>query len=294
MERREIEKHLPDGRRLFIEVAGPEESPLVIFQTGTPGSRHLYEAHVEACLERGLRLACYSRPGYGGSDRRPGRSPADCALDTAIVADALGAESFYAVGYSSGGDYALACAALLSARVISVAACASGAPRSTRGKEWMVGTGKGNLAEFAALAAGPPALERFLRKAVAEMQQIKTREHLLAGYEGFLCEADRECLQGRLLRFQLESLELIVRDSIWGWFDDDKAMWNEWGFDLTQIDVPLSIWHGGEDKVVPMAEGECLARLLPAANFHLLSGHGHFSLFATQFGSILDELLAPR
>jgi hypothetical protein len=32
--------------------------------------------------------------------------------------------------------------------------------------------------------------------------------------------------------------------SYYGWFDDDMAFINDWGFDLSAITVPVSLWQG--------------------------------------------------
>jgi pimeloyl-ACP methyl ester carboxylesterase len=65
------------------------------------------------------------RPGYGFSDRKPGRRVVDWPDDVRQVADRLGLERFSVYGYSGGGPHALACAARLGDRVAAVAAVSS-------------------------------------------------------------------------------------------------------------------------------------------------------------------------
>ena len=77
----------------------PDGVPLVAHH-GTPGSRLLYRRWVEDAAERGIRLIGYDRPGYGGSDRDPGRSVADAAADVAAIADALGLDRILTHGRS--------------------------------------------------------------------------------------------------------------------------------------------------------------------------------------------------
>src|SRR5262249_44218842 len=148
-----------DGRALEVQSAGPPEGPAVLFQVGTPAAGILYPPLVELGSERGLRHIAYSRPGYGGSERRRGRTVADCSADVAAVADAFGIERFYTVGWSGGGPHALACAALLGERTIAAATLAGVAPRTAAGLDWTEGMGEENLAEFAATEAGAQALE---------------------------------------------------------------------------------------------------------------------------------------
>lgn len=290
--RRELVVRAADGRRLCAELSGPAEGALVVFHMGTPGSRRLWEKHVEEGARRGLRHVCCSRPGYEGSDRRPGRSFADCAADTAAVADELGVEEFYVVGGSTGGDYALACAALLPQRVISAAALAGFAPRLAAGLDWTAGMDDLNLQEFEALRAGEEALRRYIEASVEGYGRIRSAAHLVSEMQGALCEPDRDVLAGSFLDFQLRGCRRVAQNGVWGWFDDDHAIWGEWGFDPARIEVPVSIWHGGQDRFVPPAHGEWLGANVPAARLHLLPDEGHLSLWARHYGAVLDELIA--
>lgn len=280
-----------DGRCIYARLAGPEDGETLFFHTGTPGSRHLWEEHVSEGAKRGLRHICCSRPGYEGSDRQQGRRFADCVADISVVADALGVDRFYVVGVSVGANFALACAALLPEQVISAAAMAAFAPRAAAGLSWRAGMSEQNLREFAALEAGPARLEQYITRQIAEYGSITTAKQLAAGMEGFFSEPDAEVSTGSFLEFQLEDCLRLGRDGIWGWYDDDWAIWEDWGFDLAQIEVPVSIWHGGKDKFIPLAHGEWLAANVPGARAHLLPDEGHMSLWVRHYGAVLDELL---
>lgn len=292
MRRRELEVRTGDGRRLIAREAGPADGALLLFHTGTPGSRLLFDRHLREGAERGLRHVTYSRPGYHGSDRLPGRSIADCAADCAAIADALGDDSFYVAGGSGGGGHAIACAALLPERVIAAASIATLGPRQGEGLDWLDGTGQSNVEEFAALEAGEDELARFLERAYREMGSIDSASQLREGFGDLLCEPDRECLTGAFLEFQVIACREAARDGIWGWLDDDLAMWKEWGFDLDRVDVPLAIWQGAEDAIVPAQNGQWLADRIPGAKLRLLPGEGHLSLLTRYYGAILDELIA--
>ena len=74
-----------------------------------------------------------------------------------------------------------------------------------------------------------------------------------------------------------------------GWLDDDLAFVKPWGFDLTEITVPVSIWQGAHDGMVPFAHGKWLAAHVPGARAHLYDGEGHISL-VQQLPRILDDL----
>ncbi len=85
-----------------------------------------------------------------------------------------------------------------------------------------------------------------------------------------------------------DGLPLIVHH---GTPDAAAHFGHEWGFDLSDIRAPLSLWHGAQDRFVPIAHGEWLADHL-TADAHLRPDHGHLSLVVTAYGEILDALLA--
>jgi pimeloyl-ACP methyl ester carboxylesterase len=263
----------PDGRRLAVEVAGPEDGDVVVYHTGTPGAGSLYTPLLEAGAERGLRHVSYARPGYGGSDRQPGRTIADCAHDVAAIADALGVERFYTTGHSGGGPHALACAAMLPDRVSSAATTAGVAPFDAEGLDWLAGMGQENLDEFAAQEAGDSQLQAFLERSAEEFGSL-SGDQVIAALGDLISEA--------------------LRNGIWGWFDDDKATVADWGFDLAGIEAPVTIWQGEEDRMVPFAHGKWLADHVSGAKARLLAGEGHLSLEVGSYGAVLDDLVASR
>ncbi len=281
-----------DGRVLEGIVGGPADGRLVIGHHGTPGSAaEIWPPHLEAARERGLRLAIYSRPGYAGSERDPDRTVASCTADTALVADALGAERFLTFGGSGGGAHALACAALLPQRVLAVAAIAGVAPADADGLDWLEGMGQENIDEFNAMNAGPKELEAFIDRWAGELRQI-TGERVRESLGELVSPPDAAVLTGEYAEFSAAGIRASLSTGIWGWFDDDLELTRDWGFDLASIGVPASVWQGRQDRFVPPAHGEWLAARVPGAKAYLLDDHGHLSLSLAHFGAILDELVA--
>ena len=282
-----------DGRTLQAVVAGPADGELVLMHHGTPGSAtRIYPPYLELAEARGLRLAGYSRPGYGDSERHPGRTVADCAADSAAVADALGADRFMTVGGSGGGPHALACAALLPDRVTAAATIAGAAPTDGDGLDWLEGMAEENLEEFAAARAGDDQLEGFIDRFAGELREVKG-DQILESLGSLVSPPDAAVLTGEYAEFAAGSMRESVRTGIWGWFDDDIALLGDWGFDLAAIRAPVSIWQGRQDRFVPASHGEWLAANVGGARGHLLEEHGHLSLALAHFGAILDELQKP-
>ena len=278
-----------DGRELEVALAGPPDGRALFSHHGTPGAAEMLDPHVEAGAARNLRHITYSRPGYGRSSRLPGRTIAGCAADVAAIADALGCEHFYSVGSSGGAPHSIACAALLPDRVIAAAAIASPAPRDADGLDWTAGMGQENVAELAAAAGSDRDFERYLEREAQAMLGASADE--VVGHLGDLVpEVDRHAVAGALGEFIVRELAHSLSTGIWGWFDDDRALFGDWGFDLEAIRAPLSLWHGGEDRFVPSAHGKWLAARVGVEN-RLLPDRGHLSVSDVAYGEVLDALL---
>jgi pimeloyl-ACP methyl ester carboxylesterase len=280
-----------DGRRLDVELAGPEDGRPLVFHTGTPGAGEVFAPLVQAGSERGVRHIAYSRPGYGQSDRSAGRTVADCVADVAAITDELDIERFFTIGWSGGGPHALACAALLPERTIAAATLASVAPRDADGLDWLSGMGDENLAEFAAAEAGQEQLQAYLEQEAAAMASASGAE-LHAALGDLLSDVDRSVLSGDFADYLVTSMRTGLAHGPWGWFDDDVALMLHWGFELDAIVPPVTIWQGESDRFVPFAHGEWLAGHVAGARPQLLADHGHLSIVIGCYGRVLDDLIA--
>ncbi|CUR55019.1 Alpha/beta hydrolase fold protein [metagenome] len=283
---------LSDGRRLDVMVSGEAHHLPLLFHHGTPGSRHQFELVRREAHEHDLRLVTWSRPGYGASERSPGRSVADAAADAEAVLDLIGADSCLTAGWSGGGGgpHALACGALLPERVRAVLCIAGVAPYDADGLEWLAGMGEDNLEEFGAALEGEAALRPWLGAARSELAQING-DQISASMSSLLPPVDVAALTGDFAADLATSIREAVSAGVDGWLDDDLAFTRSWGFDLDDLVVPTSIWQGSEDLMVPFAHGAWLAARLPHATRHLEQGEGHVSITAGAFGRMLDELV---
>ena len=280
-----------DGAVIDLLVAGPERGVPVLVHHGTPGARLDFRVFIEAVAERGHRYVSYSRPGYGGSTRRKARSVADCVREVSVVLDDLGAQRFYSFGWSGGGPHALACAAQLGERVIAVATLAGVAPYGVGHLDWMNGMGPENIEEFGAALAGPEAIERWLAQQLPALQTISGAD-MTAALGGLLSSVDQQALTGELGELVAANFREGLRHGLAGWMDDDLAFTRDWGFQLSSIAVPVAVWQGAEDRMVPFAHGQWLAQHIPTARPRLEPAEGHISLAVRYFGRILDDLLS--
>jgi pimeloyl-ACP methyl ester carboxylesterase len=230
-----------DGRQLAVRVSGNPTGHPVVYLHGTPGSRVGPLPLMRVLYELGVRLISFDRPGYGGSDRRPGRRVADVAQDVEAIADQLGLDPFAVVGRSGGGPHALACAALLPGRVTRAGALVSLAPWEAEGLDWFAGMSESNVREFTAARSEPELLTTTLAQVAGRVQADPTSLVPTLGPE--MPEADRR----------------VVAD------DDNLAFCMPWGFEVSDIHVPVLLWHGENDVFSPAAHTRWLAERIPGA-----------------------------
>ena len=281
---------LPDGRRLDLRVSGPADGFPLVFHHGTPGAATPVRALERAAHERGLRLVTTSRPGYGDSSRQPGRVVVDVVADTAAVLAAIGTERCLIAGWSGGGPHALACGARLGAAA-AVLVIAGVAPHEAEGLDWMAGMGEENIVEFSAAVHGEQELRSYL---LQEREQLKdiTAADVSSSLETLLPDVNRAVLTGEFAEDMAASFREAVRVGAEGWLDDDLAFASPWGFGLEEISVPVMVWQGSADLMVPFSHGQWLASHLPAASAHLQQGEGHLSVGLGAIDRMFDELVA--
>jgi pimeloyl-ACP methyl ester carboxylesterase len=281
---------LADGRRLEAWANDGTSSTAVLLHVGTPCAGIAFDSMVAAAVRRGCRFVTYSRPGYAGSTRQPDRSVADCAADVAALARALGLDRLYVVGWSGGGPHALACAALLPELVESAATLAGVAPWGAPGLDWLDGMAEENRAEFGAAHESDEALQRFLEPYAKEHGRL-TASTIVEMLGGLLTDVDRGALTSTIAEYLASLFREALSSGIWGWHDDDLAFTRDWGFSLEDIGVPVTVWQGRQDAMVPYAHGAWLATHVAGARGMLLEEEGHVSL-VLRFGDVVDDLLA--
>lgn len=280
---------LGDDRLLGYARYGASDADATLFYFhGLPGSR--VEARLLDGPARlaGVRVIAVDRPGYGLSTPCPDRTWTDWASDVATLADALGAARFDILGVSGGGPYALTCAHALAPRVRRVAlVCSLGPvfrPDQLRAMHWRF-----RLAMD--LAHRSPALLKLFYVTPVRLFAPHGAEHMLEMLGRFLGGADREVLhEPATLRWLADNLRESLRQSGAGALEDAALQIRPWPFELSDIRVPVTVWHGDADRVVPLAHGLFIHAGLPLAEMHVVPGEGHFSLPIRYGGQVLAEL----
>ena len=278
------------GRALCLELAGEPDGKPIVVEPGEPMSRRLYGPWIADAEQKGIRLIGIDRPGYGGSSAHPGYTVASHAEDVRAVAEALGYERIGVWGISGGGPYALGCAALLPEVTVAAAAVASIAPYGVDGFDFFAGMGESNVEGFQLFFSDPVASRLDLAEGAAEIL-ASTPEQFAADLESLLSPADAAVLTGDLLRWLTETHQVALSAGDQGWWDDGAAKLTSWGFDLGDIAVPVKIWHGLQDRFVPVQHGQWLAASVPGAAADISERDGHLTMIG-RIGEVHDWLLS--
>jgi pimeloyl-ACP methyl ester carboxylesterase len=183
----------------------------------------------------------------------------------------------------------LACAALLPDRCLAAASIAGVAPRDVEDLDWLAGMGPENIEECTLAVRGEPALTPFLEAQAVGMRTVNGTD-LVAALGGLLPAIDKQVLTGEVADMISAECRRAFESGIAGWRDDDLAFSRDWGIDLGAIRVPVSVWQGGQDLMVPFAHGEWLAAHIAGASAHLFADHGHISLAIAHVPAVFADL----
>ncbi|HKR59981.1 MAG TPA: alpha/beta hydrolase [Pyrinomonadaceae bacterium] len=277
---------LSDGRKLAYAEFGQRDGHPVFYFHGSPSSR-LEPLLIgdEAWNRLGLRIIAPDRPGIGGSDFQSNRGFSHWPKDVAELADALGLENFAVLGNSGGGAYVAVCAAKIPERITAAVIVSGGWQMNLR-------EAKDNMPFvnrlFLILAHRAPPLSRLMLKAMGGAS-VNDREKELAKLKARVPAADYAAFAepGRI-----EALHEMMRECIRGgtkgpaW--DLRVYMREFDFKLSEIRMPLTLFHGEQDVNAPIALVRRMMAELPTARLITYEHDAHFSTLCNH----LDEFTA--
>jgi pimeloyl-ACP methyl ester carboxylesterase len=77
----------------------------------------------------------------------------------------------------------------------------------------------------------------------------------------------------------IEDLREALRNGTGGYVKDIELLAKPWGFALEDIDVPVHLWHGDADPVIPIRHSRYLAAHISASELHVCQNEGHLLLW---------------
>ncbi|MBI5954888.1 MAG: alpha/beta hydrolase [Chloroflexi bacterium] len=277
---------LADGRSLgYAEYGDPQGKPILYFH-GCPGSRldNNRPSLDESAARHHVRIIAPDRPGIGLSDFTPYTIVSWTDIVTEF-ADKLGLGRFAVLGISSGGKYAAACAWKIPQRLTAAVIMSGNCPYDLPGAKEILS--KQDRQMYMLADKVPWLLRLMFRKYARDMLKDPTiilsyfnesesdkmtvaRPDVKQAFEHMPVEAFRQGVRGVALDLMLEA--------------------RPWGFALQEISMPVHVWHGEQDRIVPVEQGRIQAKAIPNANARYFPNEGH-TLGVNQLEELLDTLV---
>jgi pimeloyl-ACP methyl ester carboxylesterase len=277
---------LSDGRRLSYSATGPRDGTPILYLHGAIGSAPQRDPQLEAAITRfRIRYLMVDRPGFGGSDPKPGRRVGDFAGDLEELADKLRLSRLAVIGVSAGAPYALATARAMADRVAAVASVSTIPPGFSAGGSWR--TAPHYRLALMALAGAPRAISTIVDPSLAVLRRRPgaLRRLFALGALG----GDRDLLGSKEAReiATRRFLAATARGS-WPMIEDFLVCRADWGFELAEVSRPIHLWHGTCDPLIPIGYADAMRRELPDVLPRFVES-GHF-LLRDRIGDILGSL----
>jgi pimeloyl-ACP methyl ester carboxylesterase len=280
-----------NGERVAFSEYGVANGVPVIFCHGWPSSRMMAELTEAAARELRVRIISPDRPGIVGSTFVRGRKLLDWPALVSELADFLNIDQFRLLAISGGAPYAYAAAWAMPERVRAIAVV-SGAPHIAE-----LDNQAGLLALYrwllVAHAKLPPVLSRLGFRAARHFLSLRPPRRSKSWMLKLLQPCDAECLRDeRAFEACFESQRRAWENSAEGVLADATIFAQRWGFSLAEIDVPVRLWHGKNDRSFSAALAEATAAQIPNCRLRLIQDAGHYSTPIRHMREILADLIS--
>ncbi len=280
---------LADGRRLCWTEFGDHLGYPVLNCHGSFTGRLDIAVADPVARRLGIRIISPDRPGTGGSTRARGRVISEWAGDVESLLDALEIEHCSVSGWSLGGPFAASLGALLPQRVDAVAIVAGVVPLDW---PWDPSEdGRSLLTPNLHLSDKWPGYASLRFRAEAEMARRSARRWW-AMKSRSMPPGDLAAVEGS----GLASLARAVSEGLrrpGGAVDDCRAIDQPWGFAYESISVPVRLWHGLDDTLVPCDWSREARARIPGSVLFTVEASGHFVAWP-RFEEIFRDLLSSR
>jgi pimeloyl-ACP methyl ester carboxylesterase len=283
---------LPDGRKLSYAEFGNSEGYPVFYFHATPSSRlEPLSIGDDAFSELGFRVICPDRPGMGGSDFQKQRGYSDWPEDVKFLAEAIELDQFSVLGVSGGGGYAAVCAAKIPEKLSKVV-IASGSWRIDSGAVTKIGFPMNMMWRVTIHA---PILLPIIIKSMTKMMSQAPKagvDETSSPPNKYLPAADHAVMtQPGRMEINQQIIKEVIKQGTQGPAWDFRLCVREWDFDLSEIKIPLVLFHGEQDRNYPLELVQRVANTLPKAELITCPSDGHLSTYINHIDEIAKALL---
>jgi len=283
---------LPDGRKLaYAEFGKPDGYPVLYFHAAPSCRQEPLFLGDDIFSQFGFRVICPDRPGMGQSDFQRHRGFSDWPKDVVYLTETIGLNQFSVLGVSGGGGYAAVCAAKIPEKLCK-AVIASGAWRIDSEALKSIGFPM-NLQWQVAIHA--PILLPFMLKMMIKLMTQTPKdgfEQASAQPNKILPAADHAVMtQPGRMAINQRVMNEVVKQGLKGPVWDMHLYVQEWDFDPAEIQIPLTLFHGEEDRNFPVGLVQRMVKRLPRAELITYPKDGHISTYTNHFDEIAKALL---
>ncbi|XP_022767098.1 uncharacterized protein LOC111311726 isoform X2 [Durio zibethinus] len=254
----------------------------------------------EVFEELGVYIVSFDRPGYGESDPNPKRTVKSMAMDIEEFADQLGLGSkFYVIGYSMGGQVIWSCLKYIPNRL-------AGATLLAPSVNYWWPHFPANVSNEAFSQKSPQdqwvfRVAHYVPWLVYwwNTQKLFPASSVLAGNSDILSSHDKEIMSQISARKNFASQQVTQQGEFESLHRDLIVGQGAWEFDPLELENPfpnnegfVHLWHGDQDRIVPITMNRYIAQQLPWLHYHQVSGAGHlFPLADGMSHAIIKALL---
>jgi pimeloyl-ACP methyl ester carboxylesterase len=283
---------LQGGAIVAFQEYGDANGVPVVFCHGWPSSCTMARLTDEPARELGVRIISPDRPGISGSSLQPNRKLAGWPRVMDRVLDHLGIGEFRALAISGGAPYAYAMAEAMPGRVRAIAIVCGAIPMAeledARGLlplyRWML----------TLYRSRPQLLRRlfYMAQPILSLRPpVRLRPLLLKMLMLRPCDAE-SLRDAAAFEAIFESQRRAWRGSAEAVMADAQIYAQPWGFSLEDVQVPVRLWHGTQDRAFSVHLAEEVAKRLPDCNARFIDDAGHYSLPIRHMREILKDLIS--
>lgn len=280
---------MPKGRRIAYREYGDRNGQPTLMLRSSLASSLIRPQELEAVKKYGIRLVVVERPGCGQSTPDPDMTYASFACDMERLMDALNLKRVTLTANSSSVPLALSTALRLGDRIkrIALTTARFEPPMPRKGRPGMVNYFFSNLRRH------PWLLDSTLAILRAKMSRPFMRSLVFHFFEK--SPADFAVLErdAALVEYLIDETMDAIGWSVEGLVHESQLMLRETPADFSGVSVPVSLWHGEADGIIPLAEmrEQLLRTKLRVNEVRTFPGLGH--LFMTHvrdefFEALLD------
>jgi pimeloyl-ACP methyl ester carboxylesterase len=282
---------LQDGAVVAFEEYGDANGVPLIFCHGWPSSRTMARLTDEPARELGIRVISADRPGISGSSLQPDRTLSDWPRVVERIVHNLGVREFRMLAISGGAPYAYATAIAMRERVQGIAIVGGAPPMAELvDAEGLLPLYRWMLALY---RTRPRLLRRFFhlaRPVLSLRPPVRFRPLLLKMLMLRPCDAE-SLRDAAAFEAIFESQRRAWRGSAEGVMADAQIYAQPWGFAIEDVQVPVRLWHGKQDRAFSIRLAEQVAKRLPNCKARFVDEAGHYSLPIRHMREILKDLI---